>query len=113
MQKYADIYLPQNHSTHFGVTSPIIRSTKNCNSSFRYRDNIGTATSLQRGLIGTPDDGWCDTRNMKSDFAVNKYLHTVASSWILLALTSTCSYMYNMCLSFINSNELKICSLNR
>jgi len=33
--------------------------------------NIGTATSLQRGLIGprwrevaTPDDGCCDTRNM-------------------------------------------------
>jgi len=32
--------------------------------------NTGTATSLQRGLIGTvtvfstPDDGCCDTRNM-------------------------------------------------
>ena len=25
-----------------------------------------------------------DTRNMLSDFAVNKYLHTVASRWILL-----------------------------
>jgi len=25
-----------------------------------------------------------DTRNMLSDFAVNKYLHTVASCWILL-----------------------------
>jgi len=41
--------------------------------------NIGTATSLQRGLIGprwwevvfsTPDDGCGDNRNMYSDFAV-------------------------------------------
>jgi hypothetical protein len=46
--------------------------------------NTGTATSLQRGLIGT---GLCesyDTRNMYSDFAVNKYLHTVASGWIFI-----------------------------
>ena len=67
--------------------------------------NNGTATSLQRGLIrprwrevavpvlwpvpeaavtvfSTPDDGCCDTRSLCSDFAVNKYLHTVASRWI-------------------------------
>jgi len=60
-----------------------------------------TATSLQRGLMrprwrkvavqedavtvfSTPDDGCCDTRNMYSDFAVNKYLHTIASSWIFI-----------------------------
>ena len=65
--------------------------------------NIGTATFLQRGLIrprwrevavpapeaavtvfSTPDDGCCDTRNMYSDFAVNKYLHTVASGWVFI-----------------------------
>ena len=62
--------------------------------------------SLQRGLIShvggkavpvlwpvpeaavtafsTPDDGYCDTRNMFSDFAVNKYLYTVASGWIFI-----------------------------
>ena len=28
--------------------------------------------------------GEMDTRNMQSDFAVNKYLHTVGSYWILL-----------------------------
>jgi len=28
--------------------------------------------------------GAMDTRNMYSDFVVNKYLHTVASCWILL-----------------------------
>jgi len=38
--------------------------------------NIGAATSLQRGLIRPP---W-------SDFAVNTYLHTVASGWFLLTL---------------------------
>ena len=32
----------------------------------------------------TPDDGCCDTRNMQSDFAVYKYLHTVASCWIFI-----------------------------
>ena len=67
--------------------------------------NIGAATSL-RGQIGTrwkevavpilwpvpvtlfstPDDGCCDTRNMWSDFAVNKYLHTVASGWTFINL---------------------------
>jgi len=61
--------------------------------------SIGTATSLQRGLIrprwrevdvtavtvfSTPGDGCCDTRNMYSDFAVNKYLLTVASGWIFI-----------------------------
>ena len=73
--------------------------------------NIGTATSLQRGLIGrevavpvlwpvpevavtvfsTPDDGCCDTRNMYSDFAVNKYLHTVASGWIFINTELRCT----------------------
>ena len=28
--------------------------------------------------------GAVDTRNMQSDFAVNKYLHTVASGWIFI-----------------------------
>ena len=69
--------------------------------------NTGTATSFQRGMIrsrwrelavpvlwpvpeaavtvfSTLDDGCCDTRNMWSDFAVNKYLHTVASGWIFI-----------------------------
>jgi len=53
--------------------------------------NTGTATSLQRGLqkvavtvFSTPNDGCFVTRNMQSDFAVNKYLHTVASGWIFI-----------------------------
>ena len=36
--------------------------------------------------FSTPDDGCCDTRNMYSDFAINKYLYTVASGWSLLTL---------------------------
>ena len=70
--------------------------------------NTGTATSLQRGLqatlqgssctvpeaavtvFSTPDDGCCDTRNMYSDFAVNKYLHTVASVWIFIDIELRC-----------------------
>jgi hypothetical protein len=43
--------------------------------------------------------GAMDTRNMWSDFAVNKYLHTVASCWILL----TCSYG-------AQNHEYKICN---
>ena len=35
-------------------------------------------------VCSTPDGGCCDTRNMQSDFAINKYLHTVASSWIFI-----------------------------
>ena len=35
-------------------------------------------------VFSTLDDGCCDTRNMYSDFAVNKYLHTVASGWIFI-----------------------------
>ena len=76
--------------------------------------NTGTNTSLQRGLIGarwgevdvpvlrpvpeasvtvfnTPDDGCCDTRNMYSDFAVNKYLHTVIYGWIFINIELRCT----------------------
>jgi len=74
----------------------------------------GTATSLQHGLIrprwrevavpvlwpvpedavtvfSTPDDGCCDTQNMQSDSAVNKYLHTVASGWIFINIELRCT----------------------
>jgi len=70
--------------------------------------NTGTATSFQRGQIwprwrvvavlesavtvfSTPDDGCCDTRNMYSDVAVNKYLHTVASGWIFINIELRCT----------------------
>jgi len=70
--------------------------------------NTGTATSLQRDPIGprwrevavpvaavtvssTPDDGCCDTRNMYSDFAVNKYLHTLLSGWTFINIELRCT----------------------
>ena len=43
-----------------------------------------TCTGAAVTVFSTPDDGCCDTRNMQSDFAVNKYLHTVASGWIFI-----------------------------
>jgi len=35
-------------------------------------------------VFSTSDDGCCDTQNMYSSFAVNKYLHTVTSGWIFI-----------------------------
>jgi len=40
--------------------------------------NTGAATSLQRG-------------RSSSDFAVNKYLHTVASGWIFINIELRCT----------------------
>jgi len=42
-------------------------------------------------VYSTPNDGCCDTRNMYSDFAVNKYLHTVASGWIFINIELRCT----------------------
>jgi len=33
--------------------------------------------------------GVVDTQNMWSDFAVNKYVHTVASGWIFIDIKQT------------------------
>jgi len=72
--------------------------------------NIGTATSLPIRprwrevaipklrpvpeaavtVFNTRDDGCCDIRNMESDSEVNKYLHTVASSWIFINTELRC-----------------------
>jgi hypothetical protein len=38
---------------------------------------------LMMGAVGT--------RNMYSDFAVNKYLHTVASGWIFINIELLCT----------------------
>jgi len=43
-------------------------------------------------VFSTPDDGCCDTQNMYSGFAVNKYLlHTVASGWIFINIELRCT----------------------
>jgi len=65
MQQYADIYLLQSYSTYFGCPQrPSSGVLKTVPAASGTGHNTGTATPLQRGLIGTPDDGCCDTRNM-------------------------------------------------
>ena len=44
-------------------------------------------------VFSTPDDECCDTRNMQSDLAVNKYLHTVASGWIFINICSLFDFL--------------------
>jgi len=90
MQQYADIYLLQSHSTCFGCTAPIIRSAKNCNRNRRPRwrevavPKLWPVPEVAVTIFSTRDDECCDTRNMYSDFAVNKYLRNVACGWIFI-----------------------------
>ena len=109
MQQYAGIYLLQNHSLHvLGVPShPSPGEHKTVTAVLGTGHSIWATTFLQRGqrprwrkvvaqilwpvprtavtVLCSPDDG-CDghPKHVEGDFAVNKYLHTVASGWILL-----------------------------
>jgi len=47
---------------------------------------LKTVPEASGTVFNTPDDGCCDTRNMYSSFAMNKYLHTVASVGFLFTL---------------------------
>ena len=117
MQQYAGIYLLQNHSTCFGCPSHPssgVHKIVTAASGTGHSNNI-TTTFFQCGLIRplwrkvvapilwtvpeaavavlcSPDDG-CDghPKHVESDFAVNKYLNTVASCSILLI------YMFEIC----------------
>ena len=73
MQRYAGIYLLQEYSTCFGCPSHP--------SSGVHK----TVTAASGTVLCAPDDG-CEghPRHVESDFTVNKYLHNVASCWILL-----------------------------
>ena len=98
MQQYADIYLLQNHSTCFGCLShPSSGGHKTVTAASGTGHNIWVTTLLQRSQIFVYlyqrlqlqfyvllMMGAIETRNMYSDFAVNSYLHTVASCWISL-----------------------------
>ena len=109
MQQYAGIYFLQNHSKCLGCSShPSSGVYKTVTAASGTGHSIWATTFLQRGqiwpwwrkvvaqilwpipeaavtILCTPDDG-CNghPKHVESDFAVNKYLHTVASSWILL-----------------------------
>ena len=68
--------------------APIIRSTKNVTAASGIGHSNG-ATTYTRGygyIFLLLIMGAIDARNMQSKLAVNKYLHTVASCWILLIL---------------------------
>ena len=91
MQQYAGLYLLQNYSTCFGRlshTSSGVHQTVTAASGTSH--SVRATTFRQRGLIGQVKFdvllmmGAIDTRNMSSNFAVNKHLHTVESRWILL-----------------------------
>ena len=107
MQQYAGVYLLQNHSTRFGCpshpssgvhktvtaasgTGHSIEAKPSSNMAFghvggrllfRYYDLY---QRLQLQFYVLLMMGEMDTRNVYNNFAVNKYLHTVAPCWILL-----------------------------
>jgi len=65
------------------VTAPINKSNKTWPDEATLQGSSCTCIMTCTGDCGysfsTPAEGCCDTRNMQCDFAVNKYLHTVAS----------------------------------
>jgi len=109
LQHYAGIYLLQNYSTYFGCPSHPSSGVHETITAASGTGHSNSATTFaQRGHIWprrrkvvarivwpvpeaavtdlcTPDDG-CDghPKVIESNFAINKYLHTVASCWILL-----------------------------
>jgi len=83
------IFIYCKHTLHdSGVTAPIIRSNITWPDEAILQGisctRIGTCTGECVYSFSTPGEGCCDTRNMQSDFAVNKYLHTFASGWIFI-----------------------------
>ena len=110
MQQYAEYLFTAKLLYMFRVSiAPIIRSTQNCTCSFWYRSQYLTNNlPLTLPKQATLEEGCCTdtcydlhqklqvqfylllmmgamyTRNMQSNIALNKYLHTVASCWILL-----------------------------
>ena len=108
MQQYAGIYLLQIYSTCFGCPSYPSSGVHETVTAASGTGHSNSATNfLQRGLIGHVGGrlllryydlyqrlqlqfyvllmmGAMGTRNMYSIFAVNKYVNTVASCWILL-----------------------------
>ena len=68
MQQYAGFYLLQNHPVHASGVQ-ILRPVPEAAVT----------------VLCSPDDGRDGhPKHVQSDFAVNKYLHTVAYCWILL-----------------------------
>ena len=115
------IFIPCKTTLHVsGVTAPIIRSIENSTRSLRYRSYYlyryspptwrGVAIQVVwpvpvavGTVFNTPDAACCDTRNIYSSFAVNKYLHIVASVGFLF--TKECFFL----VAFFPHNSTEFC----
>ena len=98
MQQYAGVYLLQNYSTCFGCLSHPSSAVQQTATATSGTGHSVAATTFRPLLLRHYDlyqklqlqfhvllmMGATDTRNMWSNFAVNKQLHTPASRWILL-----------------------------
>ena len=117
MQEYARTYLLQNYSTCFACSShPSSGVRKTVTGASGTCRSIWVTNFLRRGQLSLPrwrkvvaqilwhvpevavtvlcsHDDRCDghPKHVESNFAVNKYLHTVASCWILLVYLSSLS----------------------
>ena len=87
--------------------APIIRSISNCNCSFWYTSyHVYQKLQLQFDVLLMM--GAIDTRNMWSNFAVNKHLHTVASRWILLTFRQGASCILGKAFHYSPENAFYI-----
>ena len=95
MQQYADTYLLQWSLYMFRVSQhPSSGVLKTVTATSGTGHNTGTATSLQRSLIGTAVllmMGAVTPETCRVTIAVNKYLHTVASGWIFINIELRCT----------------------
>ena len=93
MQQYADIYLLLNYSTCFGrpsrpssgIYKTVVAVSGTDHTAFEEAcspDSMICTRRLQLQFYVLLMMGAMDARNMHSNLAVNKYLHTVASCWI-------------------------------
>ena len=73
-------------TTRLAQTSPDQTSLEGSSGT-----SIMTCTGDCGYSFSTPDVVCCDTRNLYSSFAVNKYLHTVASGWIFIRIETRCT----------------------
>jgi len=84
-------------------TTPIIRSTQNCNYSLRYC----AATSLQRGQVNlaTLEGGSC-TKNMNRTWRIINRLLCVASRWTFINI------YHRHCPVYDNHSGYRLCLLS-
>jgi len=92
MQQYADILFIAKSLYMFRVSQhPSSGVLKTVTTASGTGHNTGTATPLQRGLIGP---GLCESYDSHKPVRwreVNKYLHSLASGWIFINIELRCT----------------------